>query len=186
MTSPARSGDPFAALLQRARALAADVLAPHAEQSDQAGAPPVDNLRALGAAGLLGLTTPTRYGGQEAPRDVFRAYNETIAAACGVTSFIQLQHLSACMLVAGGENEGLKTARLPALAAGTVLCGVAFSHLRRGRRRCGRCPPTTAGCSTAWRPGSPAGGRWRKSYWAARCPTGGCSTSWRRWWAAPG
>ena len=31
MASPARSGDPFAALLQRARALAADVLAPHAK-----------------------------------------------------------------------------------------------------------------------------------------------------------
>src|SRR5262249_32593700 len=105
MVSPARTGDPFAALLQRARALAADVLAPRAERSARADGPPVDNLHALGAAGLLGLTTPSCYGGQEAPQDVFRAYNETIAAACGVTSFIQLQHLSACQLVAGGENE---------------------------------------------------------------------------------
>ena len=68
MASPAPPGDPFAALLQRARAIAADVLAPRAEQTDQAGGPPVDNLRALGAAGLLGLTTPARYGGQEAPQ----------------------------------------------------------------------------------------------------------------------
>jgi alkylation response protein AidB-like acyl-CoA dehydrogenase len=131
MASPAPPADPFAALLQRARAIAADVLVPRAEQSDQADGPPVDNLRALGAAGLLGLTTPARYGGQEAPLGVVRAYNETIAAACGVTSFIQLQHLSACKLVAGGENAAIKAARLPALAAGTILCGVAFSHLRR-------------------------------------------------------
>src|SRR5260370_37658412 len=111
MASPARSDDPFAALLQRARALAADVLAPHAEQADQAGGPPVDNLRALGAAGLLGLTTPARYGGQEAPRDVFRAYNETIAAACGVTSLLQLQPLSACQLGAGGRRPTAQTPR---------------------------------------------------------------------------
>lgn len=145
MASPARPGDPFAALLERARALAADVLAPRAEQTDQADAPPVDNLHALGAAGLLGLTTPTRYGGQEAPQDVVRAYNETIAAACGVTSFIQLQHLSACKLVAGGENEALKLARLPALAAGSVLCGVAFSHLRRPGSPAVRAVPTDDG-----------------------------------------
>src|SRR5260370_40230029 len=100
MASPARSDDPFAALLQRARTLAADVLAPRAEQTDQAGGPPVDNLRALGAAGLLGLTTPARYGGQEAPRDVLRAYNETIAAACRGTRSLPLQHHSACQPVA--------------------------------------------------------------------------------------
>src|SRR5260370_35299089 len=85
MASPARSDDPFAALLQRARALAAEVLAPRAEQTDQAGGPPVDNLRALGAAGLLGLTTPARYGGREAPRGGFRPPHETTPAARRVT-----------------------------------------------------------------------------------------------------
>src|SRR5215210_3153742 len=83
MASSALPADPFAALLQRAQAIAASVLAPRAGQTDQADGPPVDNLRALGAAGLLGLTTPARYGGQEAPLGVVRAYNETIAAACG-------------------------------------------------------------------------------------------------------
>jgi alkylation response protein AidB-like acyl-CoA dehydrogenase len=71
------------------------------------------------------------YGGHEAPRPVTREYLEILAAACGLTNFVQQQHLSACRLIADGENEALKASVLPALARGDRLCGVAFSHLRR-------------------------------------------------------
>ncbi|HEY7061523.1 MAG TPA: acyl-CoA dehydrogenase family protein [Chloroflexota bacterium] len=121
----------YDALLARARALAADVLAPRANAADQADRPPVKQVRALAAAGLLGLTVPARYGGHEAPRAVVRAYTEILAAACGLTTFVQQQHLSACRLIAGGTNAALQADCLPAFAAGARLCGVAFSHLRR-------------------------------------------------------
>jgi alkylation response protein AidB-like acyl-CoA dehydrogenase len=62
---------------------------------------------------------------------VLREYTEILAAACGTTTFVQGQHISACAMIAGSENESLKCARLPHFARGERLCGVAFSHLRR-------------------------------------------------------
>src|SRR5262249_16329098 len=58
-------------------------------------------------------------------------YTEILAAACGVTNFVQGQHQSAALIIAGGENQELKQAVLPDMATGKKLCGVAFSHLRR-------------------------------------------------------
>lgn len=121
----------FEELLGRAREIARDILAPGALETDRSDQVPVDNVRALARAELLGLSTPREYGGQGAPGSVLRAYTEILAAACGTTTFVQGQHLSACALIAGGENEALKRAALPGFASGERICGVAFSHLRR-------------------------------------------------------
>jgi alkylation response protein AidB-like acyl-CoA dehydrogenase len=123
--------DKFAALLHRAREIASTVLAPRANDTDQSDEPPVENIRLLADAGLLGLTTPVRYGGHGAPGEVVREYTEILSAACGVTTFTQGQHLSACSLIARAENEGLKEALLPAYARGERICGIAFAHVRR-------------------------------------------------------
>jgi alkylation response protein AidB-like acyl-CoA dehydrogenase len=118
-------------LLACARAIADELLAPTAEQTDQAELLPAGHLRQLAEAGLLGIAIPAAYGGRGASRQVLREYQETLAAACGVTTFVQMQHVSAGALVAGGENEALKRDLLPRLAAGERLCSLAFSHLRR-------------------------------------------------------
>ncbi len=123
--------DRFAAALARAREIAGNVIAPRATESDLADDPPVENIRALIDAGLIGLTTPIKYGGIGANGRVLRAYTEIMSAACGVTSFVQGQHQSAALIVAGGQNQALKEAVLPKMASGDTLCGVAFSHLRR-------------------------------------------------------
>lgn len=128
---PSPDDERFQRLLDRAREIADCLLAPRACQTDRADAPPAENIRALAEAGLLGLTTPARFGGHGAPGWVVRAYAEMLAAACGVTTFVQGQHQSACLLIAGGENDALKAALLPEMAAGKRLGAVAFSHLRR-------------------------------------------------------
>ena len=121
----------FVGVLNRAKEIADTVLAPRALETDLSDDVPVDNVRRLADAGLLGLSTPERYGGFGAPGNVLRSYTEIIAAACGTTTFVQGQHLSACALIAGAENESLKCEALPMLASGRRICGVAFSHLRR-------------------------------------------------------
>src|SRR5437660_2084014 len=103
-------------LLKRAREIAEEVLAPNAERNDQAGGPPRENIACLAKAGLLGLSTPRKYGGFGAPPSVSRQYTEILAGACGLTNFVQGQHQSAAMLIAGGTNDDLKAMLLPKLA----------------------------------------------------------------------
>lgn len=118
-------------LLGRARQIAAQELAPRATATDQAAVMPLANAHLLAEAGLLGLSAPIEYGGQGAPPGVLRAFTEILAAACGVTTFVVAQHMTACRHIASGENEALKLSLLPRLATGAPLATVAFSHLRR-------------------------------------------------------
>lgn len=119
-------------LLERARRVAALVLAPAANATDQSETVPRENLRALADAGLLGIATPARYGGHGVPARIAREYLEIIAGACGVTAFVQIQHATAaCPLIARGDNEALKERVLPRFASGERFCTVGFSHVRR-------------------------------------------------------
>ena len=103
-----------------------------AARADQATAPPVEQIRHLAEAGLLGLTTPPEYGGLRAHRrNVVRDCLAAVAAGCGVTAFVYFQHLVGCRHLAGCANGPLKERLLPALAAGRRFCSLAFSHLRR-------------------------------------------------------
>ena len=53
----------FEDLLGRAAEVAARILAPRAGATDQAERVPEENIRCMAELGLLGLATPTRYGG---------------------------------------------------------------------------------------------------------------------------
>ncbi|HTE21336.1 MAG TPA: acyl-CoA dehydrogenase family protein, partial [Armatimonadota bacterium] len=118
-------------LLRRVRDLAEGVIGPRAQETDQAEAPPVENIRLLADVGALGASVPTAYGGSGAPGEVLRSLTEILAGACGVTAFVVMQHLGACGQVAAGEDEALKARVLPHWATGERFCTLAFSHLRR-------------------------------------------------------
>lgn len=118
-------------LLRRARHVADTVLAPNAQAVDRGSEPPVDNLRALARAGLIGVTTPQKWGGKGASGAFQREYTETLTAACGTTWFVLTQHLGACGMLAGSENPLLRERYLRAMAAGDHFVGVGFGHLRR-------------------------------------------------------
>ncbi|MFF4586425.1 acyl-CoA dehydrogenase family protein [Streptomyces sp. NPDC001388] len=115
-------------LVTRARRLADDLLAPHAEQVDQ-GEVPAGHLSEIRRSGLLGLHAPTRYGGSAAPGAVVRETAEILAGACCSTWFVQTQHHTPVLTLARSEGP-LRERLLGALASGELLSGVAYAHLR--------------------------------------------------------
>lgn len=114
---------PDAPLVATARRVAADVLAPAAAAVDRAGRIPGGHLRALREAGLFRV-----HGGA---RSTARGVYEALAGACGATFFVWVQHHAPVRLLASSPNRALADRWLPRLAAGDVLGGVAFAHLRR-------------------------------------------------------
>lgn len=118
-------------MVAAAERVAREVLAAAAQITDQAPLVPPANLRALAAAGLFGLHGPLDAGGLEAPPAVARAVTETLAAACGATLFVWIQHHGPVRMLATSQNLALRAAHLPALCAGTEIAGIAFAYLRR-------------------------------------------------------
>jgi alkylation response protein AidB-like acyl-CoA dehydrogenase len=114
-------------LVEAARRIATDLLAPAAEATDQADVVPARHLEALAAAGLMGLSCPDPGVDAASRWTIF----ETLAGACGVTFFVWVQHHAPVRLLVASENAALKARRLPQLCSGAVLGGVAFAHLRR-------------------------------------------------------
>ncbi len=99
----------------------AEVLAATAEETDQAPVVPRARLRLLADAGLSDLSSM-------APA-VAREVHETLAGACGVTSFVWEQHHTPVRLLAAARGPG--DPMLARLRAGELLAGIAFAFLRR-------------------------------------------------------
>ncbi|MBW8818576.1 MAG: acyl-CoA/acyl-ACP dehydrogenase [Streptomyces sp.] len=115
-------------LLATARALADDLLAPHATRVDQEGVP-ASHLDAIRRSGLLGVSAPKEYGGAGAPDAVAREIQEILAGACCSTWFVQTQHHSPVRLLAQSALPVRKRLLGP-LATGELLAGIAFAHVR--------------------------------------------------------
>jgi alkylation response protein AidB-like acyl-CoA dehydrogenase len=115
-------------LVTRARRLAHDLLAPHAERVDQEGVP-ASHVEAVKRSGLLGVNAPVEYGGSAAPAAVARLTAEILAGACCSTWFVQTQHHTPVMTLA---KSGLPVRErlLGPMARGELLSGVAYAHLR--------------------------------------------------------
>ena len=111
--------------------MATEILAPAAEETDQSPVVPPAHLRALADVGLFGLVGPRQLGGCAAPPALVREVFETLAAACGVTFFVWVQHHAPVRLLAASSNTRLRERLLPQLCSGGRLGGVAFAHLRR-------------------------------------------------------
>jgi Acyl-CoA dehydrogenase, N-terminal domain len=130
-------------LLQAARTLAADLLAPGAGHVD-ASEVPRSHLDSLGRAGLLGLAAPAAAGGPGLPGKTQREIQRVLAAADLATWFVSAQHHGPVRLVADGDAP-VRSAVLPRLMAGHTLGGTAFAHLRRWPDRPVRAQRTRAG-----------------------------------------
>ncbi|MFJ1749660.1 acyl-CoA dehydrogenase family protein [Streptomyces sp. NPDC088116] len=115
-------------LVTAARRLAHDVLSPAAGTHDREGVTP-EAVDAVKASGVLGVNAPAAYGGAEAPAAVGREIAEILAGACCSTFFVQAQHHTPVRTLASGE-EVARERWLRPLSDGTMLAGIAFSHLR--------------------------------------------------------
>jgi isovaleryl-CoA dehydrogenase len=129
-----------------------DVVAPAATTIDEAGTFPSAGIKALGEAGILGLTASTDVGGggggmRDAAEVVLR-----LAATCGSTAMVVLMHYSATATI---EAHGPKELR-QAIGEGRHLSTLAFSEsgsrshfwapvsTATPPRGTGGVPPTTA------------------------------------------
>lgn len=130
-------------LVTRARSLADGLLAPHAEQVDQEEVP-TSHLTEIRRSGLLGLNAPKEYGGAGAPGAVLRETAEILAGACCSTWFVQAQHHTPVLTLAGNEGPARERLLGP-LARGELLSGVAYAHLRAYPRVPVRVTPERVG-----------------------------------------
>ncbi|MHC3469952.1 acyl-CoA dehydrogenase family protein [Streptomyces sp. 7R007] len=127
-TAPASGAASPHPLVSVARALADDLLAPHATRVDREGVP-ASHIEAIRRSGLLGTSAPTEYGGAGVPDAVAREIQEILAGACCSTWFVQTQHHTPVKLLA---TSGLPVCErlLRSLATGRLLAGIAFAHVR--------------------------------------------------------
>jgi alkylation response protein AidB-like acyl-CoA dehydrogenase len=114
-------------VLERAKTIARDVLAPQAAENDREAKFPRAAIRALGEAGLLGLTIPKAQGGLgEGPR-TFVAVVETLARADASAAMVYVMHVCATQVIlARPPKDGDKLIR--EIAAGRHLSTLAFSE----------------------------------------------------------
>ncbi|MCO6046141.1 acyl-CoA/acyl-ACP dehydrogenase [Aeoliella sp. ICT_H6.2] len=109
-------------------------LAAKADEADQSGAWPAEQLRMCGEAGVYEWFLPVEYGGQDwSDLDLVRGYL-ALAAADLTTTFIITQRTGACRRVAAGENDELKSRVLPMLTTGENFATVGISHLTTSHR----------------------------------------------------
>ena len=127
-----RKVDMRAAIPEKARGLAREVLAPHAGAVDAEGRWPAEGLAALREAGLLGLTVPEAYGGSGASPRVVAEVVRTLAEGCASTAMVFMMHLCAQQVLAQAEAFPLREEVLRAMARGEHLSTLAFSE--RGSR----------------------------------------------------
>lgn len=137
MPQPARSAQ-APDTVQALDAVIHDVVAPLAQQVDREGAFPREGMRALAAAGGLGLLSATEFGGADADLRQAAGVVERLAGACGSTAMVLLMHYAA---VAAIEAYGPDTVRR-AVAEGRHLSTLAFSE--QGSRSDFWAPVSTA------------------------------------------
>lgn len=123
------TGEP--AVVAAAQRVAVSVLAPAAAVTDQADRIPQDNLDALTAAGLWGLYGPRGSGGLAVAPGLGREVTEILAAACGATCFLWIQHHWPVRMLATAADRDVRDRHLDDLCAGRRLGGVAVTHARR-------------------------------------------------------
>lgn len=105
-------------------AVVAEVVAPQAPQVDQEGIFPRAAVRALGEAGILGLTCAAEVGGGGAGMRAAAEVIERLSAACGSTAMVVLMHYAAVAVI---EAHGPRQVRKE-IAAGRHLSTLAFSE----------------------------------------------------------
>jgi alkylation response protein AidB-like acyl-CoA dehydrogenase len=118
------------AIVERARRLADDEVAPHAAEVDEQARFPSEAVDALGRAGLLGLTVPTDHGGLGQGLRAAVAVLDEVSQRCPSTGMVYLMHL--CAVACYGAARELAADELRAAARGEHLGTLAWSE--RGSR----------------------------------------------------
>ncbi len=117
----------MASMLERACAIAEDVLFPAALDVDADGVIPSSHFDLLAEQGFYGLAGRAEHGGVEADLPLFVGIVETFCGACLATAFTWLQHHSVVRGLTGTSNVDLREKYLGAAIRGELRGGVAFA-----------------------------------------------------------
>jgi alkylation response protein AidB-like acyl-CoA dehydrogenase len=118
-------------VLDAVRQVAGDQIAANAERVDRERAFPVENLRALGAVGALGLLISPDHGGAGGALTALAEACEPVGAACASTGMVFLMHSVTASTIGAGGGEGAAGA-LARMATGDALGTLAFSERGTG------------------------------------------------------
>jgi len=115
-------------LVRTVRAFTKKELAPHTARWDRTDEVPLETWRRMGELGLLGLSTPARYGGQEGDLLTVGLAVEEIARGdfCS-THVIQTANLAGDIIGKHGSDE-IKERWLPPAASGDALIALALTE----------------------------------------------------------
>ncbi len=118
-----------AAVLERARQIADEVLFPAAMAAEAAGQVPAAQLDLLAAEGFYGMAGPPQAGGLGLDLPVACRVIEALASGCLSTAFVWLQHHGAVRAVqaaAGPDGDRLRERWLARLCRGEARAGIAL------------------------------------------------------------
>ncbi len=119
-------------IVERARAIADDVLFPAATATDAADLLPVSHLDLLAREGFYGIAGPTDAGGLDLDPSTTSAVVESLASGCLTTTFVWLQHRNPVRAVAASDTPGLRDGWLAPLCRGERRAGIALAGNRPG------------------------------------------------------
>ncbi|MEO8423682.1 MAG: acyl-CoA dehydrogenase family protein [Actinomycetota bacterium] len=119
-------------IVERARAIAEDVLFPAALGTDVSDLLPATHLDLLAQQGFYGIAGPADAGGMELDLSTTSQVVESLALGCLTTAFVWLQHRNPVLAVAASDTPGLRDAWLSALCRGDRRAGIALAGNRPG------------------------------------------------------
>jgi alkylation response protein AidB-like acyl-CoA dehydrogenase len=119
-------------IVERARAIADDVLFPSALGTDASDLLPVAHLDLLAREGFYGIEGPTEAGGSNLDHSTTSQVVESLASGCLTTAFVWLQHRNPVRAVAASDSPGLRDEWLAALCRGDRRAGIALAGNRPG------------------------------------------------------
>jgi alkylation response protein AidB-like acyl-CoA dehydrogenase len=114
--------------------LSRNVLAPAAAKIDQEGLFPTENIKALGEAGLMGLTVWKEKGGPNGSIKSLALVIEELAQGCASTAMCYTMHMSGLLVIASLVNDKQVEAFLNPILDGERLNSFAMSEPGSGNR----------------------------------------------------
>ena len=116
-----------------ARRIAREKIAPSAEHHDRTGEFPLDNIRALGENGLMGIEVPAEYGGAGMdPVAYVLAMVEIAAADAAHSTIVSVNNSLFCNGILTFGTEAQKQKYVRAIAEGEAIGAFALTEPQSG------------------------------------------------------